>query len=149
MKHFFWPTVAFTLILSACQQPVTEHVSDAVVKLPAVAGHPGAGYFTLHGGAERNKLVQVSSPQVGRVELHESIMKGGMMSMSAIEGGIDVPIDGEVKFQPGGKHAMLFEIDPKVTAGAKVKLNFAYSSGKIMEVDAEVKAAGDMGSHQH
>jgi periplasmic copper chaperone A len=147
MRYFalFLPLIA----LSACQSKPVEGVTDARVTLPAVAGRPGAAYFTLNGGEADNRLLQVTSPQVIRIELHESMMKGGMMSMAAIEGGVAVPAGTKVEFKPGGKHAMLFDIAPAVKAGSKIKLTLTYANGRAVEVDANVKPAGEGGGHAH
>jgi periplasmic copper chaperone A len=72
-----------------------------------------------------------------------------MMTMSALEGGVAVPRGGKVKFEPGGKHAMLFDINPKVGPGTMMKLNFTYADGRVIETEAKVKAAGDMAGHAH
>jgi copper(I)-binding protein len=136
------------LVLVGCGAKPVEGVSDVRISLPAVPGRPGAAYFTLKGGEKDNRLLQLSSPQIIRTELHESKMEGGVMSMTAIEGGVAVPSGGTVKFEPGGKHAMLFDINPSVKAGGKIKLSFTYADGRVIETDATVKAAGDAG-HEH
>jgi periplasmic copper chaperone A len=140
--------ISVLLVLAACGAKPVEGVSDAQISLPAVAGRPGAAYFTLNGGEKDNRLLQISSPQIIRTELHESKMANGVMSMTAIEGGVAVPSGGTVKFEPGGKHAMLFDINPAVKAGGKIKLSFTYADGRVIEADAAVKAAGDAG-HAH
>ncbi len=138
------------IALMSCGSKPVEGVTNARITLPAVAGRPGAAYFTLNGGEQDNRLMQVTSPQVIRVELHESIMKGGMMSMAAIEGGVAVPKGMKVEFEPSGKHAMLFDIAPAVKAGGKIKLTFTYANGRAVEVDADVKPAGEGGGdHAH
>jgi periplasmic copper chaperone A len=140
------------IALSSCGAKPVEQVTDARVTLPAVAGRPGAAYFTLHGGERPNLLLEISSPQVMRVELHDMIESGGTMHMSAIEGGIDVPAGDEVAFAPGGKHAMLFDISPSVKPGRKMPLSFRYTDGRVIEVQAEVRAPGDADagkSHNH
>lgn len=146
------------IALMSCGSKPVEGVTNARITLPAVAGRPGAAYFTLNGGEQDNRLMQVTSPQVIRVELHESMMKGGpstssggaMMSMAAIEGGVAVPKGTKVEFQPSGKHAMLFDLAPAVKAGGKIKLTFTYANGRAVEVDADVKPAGEGGGdHAH
>ncbi len=156
MRQFAIPLLISALAMSACQKSAIENVTEAVVQLPAVAGRPGVAYFTLTGGATANRLMQVSSPQIVKIELHESKMmspstdsRQAVMTMAPIEAGVEVPAGGVVKFEPGGKHAMLFDINPKIGPGAKMKLSFTYSNGRMIEVDADVKAAGAAGKHQH
>ena len=149
MRQFLVFGAVPLLALSACQKPAVEGVAEARVQLPAVAGRPGAAYFTLNGGAADNRLLQVTSPQVVRIELHQSGMKGGMMTMEPLDGGVAVPAGGSVAFEPGGKHAMLFDITPAAKPGGKLSLTFTYANGRVVAVDADVKAAGDGGGHQH
>ncbi len=146
MRHFLCLAV---LLVAGCGAKPVEGVTDATVTLPAVPGRPGAAYFTLNGGAADNRLMQISAPQIVRIELHESSMKNGMMTMNALEGGVAVPAGGKVKFAPGGKHAMLFDINPKVGPGTTMKLNFTYANGRVIPVEATVKAAGDVAGHAH
>jgi periplasmic copper chaperone A len=144
MRNFLVPLVAVCLA-SACQQavPGAARVEGATVRLPAVAGNPGAGYFTLHGGPVDDRLMSVSSPLAVRSEMHD--MKMGdhmMMSMSVIDGGVALPAGGLVRFSSGSKHLMLFDISPKVAAGGKMPLVLAFASGAKLQTDAEVVAAG-------
>lgn len=99
----------------------------------------------------------MSSPQVIRVELHDNIMAGGpstgsggaMMKMTPLDAGVTVTSGGQVAFAPGGKHAMLFDINPAVKAGGTVELRFAYANGRAISAIAKVVAAGDVGAHAH
>jgi len=145
------PFLALTalLTLAACQKneaapaPAAEvSVTDAIIRLAPIEGRPSAAYFTLHGGKVPDRLEAVTSPRAATIDLHESKMQGGMMSMSPLTG-VDVPVGGSVAFKPGGNHAMLFGMDPAVKAGASVPLTFAFQSGKKIEVEAKAIAAGD------
>lgn len=133
------------LVLAACQQsiPKAASVDSAWVRLPAVAGRPGAAYFTIHGGAVEDRLMSVGSPQAIRAEMHDMSMDGGVMKMAAIEGGLAVPAKGDVAFTSGGKHVMLFDISPQALPGGKMTLTFTMASGQKLETEAAVVAAGD------
>lgn len=115
--------------------------SDAMVRLPAVTGRPGAAYFTIQGGAEATTLLGVSSPAAIRTELHEMKHEGGMMPMAPLQD-VPVPAGQAVKFEPGGKHVMLYDIAPDVRAGGTVPLKLSFANGRTLEVNAVVKAAG-------
>ena len=149
MRHLIACALAAGLFVTGCGQKPVEHVTDAIVRLPAVTGSPGAAYFILHGGPAENRLMNVSSPQVIRVELHDNIMAGGMMKMTPLDAGVTVTSGGQVAFTPGGKHAMLFDINPAVKAGGAVELRFAYANGRTISAIAKVVAAGDVGTHEH
>ena len=136
--------VAAGLLVAGCQQkaePVT--VDGAWIRLPAVAGNPGAAYFTLHGGTAPATLLAVSAPFAVRSELHES-MKGheGMMSMASVKD-VAVAPKAVVRFEPGGKHVMLFDVAPTLQPGAKAPLSLSFADGKKLRVEAVVDGAGD------
>ena len=142
MRHFV--LMPMLLAVAGCQQavPKAASVDSAWVRLPAVAGRPGAAYFTIHGGAVEDRLMEVGSPQAIRTEMHDMSMDG-VMKMAAIEGGLAVPAKGEVAFTSGGKHVMLFDISPQALPGGKMTLTFIMASGQKLETEAAVVAAGD------
>lgn len=123
-------------------------VSEAWVRLPAVAGRPGAAYFTLTSNGAPTKLVSVTSPDVERIELHDSMSEGGMMKMAPLTD-TAFPADGKMEFAPGGKHAMLFGIDPKIQPGGKIRLTFTFDPAPAVTAEAEARAAGDPGHSGH
>lgn len=118
-----------------------ETVENAWVRLPAVDGRPAAAYFTLNGGEAGDTLLAVDSERVATIELHETTMEDGAMRMRPIMSA-DVPAGETVAFEPGGRHAMLFGIDPEITPGTPVSLNFRFDSGRDVSVDAVTIAAG-------
>jgi len=143
MRHI--ALTSLLLALAGCQQPAPKaaSVDHAWVRLPAVPGRPGAAYFTIHGGAIEDRLMAVASPQAIRAEMHDMSMDGGIMKMAPIDGGLTVPAKGEVAFDSGGKHVMLFDISPKALPGGKMTLTFTMASGQKLETEAAVIAAGD------
>lgn len=142
--------LAATLLaaITGCGGPATLSVDDAYVRLPAVAGRPGVAYFTIHGGPEATRLLSVTSPVVVRTELHESMSGGGMATMAPLR---DVPVaaSAELTFAPGGRHAMLFDINARVKPGKNIPLLFTFANNQRIEVDAPVIAAGDTAHHHH
>lgn len=135
-------TLFLAATLAGCGKPAPLFVDNAYVRLPAVAGRPGVAYFTVHGGKDTATLVSVTSPLVVKSELHESMSQGGMASMEPVKD-VPVPAKATLKFAPGGKHVMLFDINKSVEAGGKVTLVFTFSNNERLEVEAPVIAAGD------
>jgi copper(I)-binding protein len=138
-------------LLAGCQQASEAGADHAWIRLPGVAGRPGAAYFTIHGGAKPTTLVAVSAPFAIRAEMHESMpdmsmpMDHGMepaMTMAPVK---DVAVQPrtEVKFAPGGKHVMLFDMAPRVQSGDTVPLTLAFADGRKVEVKAKVVGAGE------
>lgn len=136
--------------VTACEPaPKTIFVADAQVRLPAVSGRPGAAFFTLKGGPTEDRLMAVTSPLAVRTELHDMVMSGNVMRMTPIEGGVLIPAGGEVRFESGGKHVMLFDLSPKAQAGSKLPIEFRFSSGTVLNAEAEIVAAGAAADDHH
>ena len=153
MRRTFFAVTALAA-LAACQPKGAEKpaITDVSVQLPAVAGAPAAAYFTLTGGRADDQLLRIDSAVVDKIELHESIMNGGVMTMRPL-GQVPVPAGAKVEFARGGKHAMLFGIDARITPGTGVPMLFTFASGTKIEVEAKSVAAGgggdDMGGMHH
>jgi periplasmic copper chaperone A len=128
-----------------------QNVEGAWVRLSAVSGNPSAAYFKVNGGPVADRLMSVSTPLAIRAELHSMKMEGGMMKMDAIKDGVAVPAKGEIAFESGGKHVMLFDVSPKVIAGGEMPLTLSFASGAMLETKAKVVAAGadEPGHHNH
>lgn len=118
-------------------------VDGAVVRLPIVPGRPAAGYFTLTGGARADRLVAVTTPMAGRVEMHSMAMVDGVMRMRA-EPGFDVPARGALRFARGGNHLMLFDLTADAKPGARVPLTFRFQSGATLQAVAVAESANPM-----
>lgn len=136
--------LAAALLSSACHRATeAPTIGQAWVRLPAVAGQPGAAYFTIRGGRRAARLVRIESALAARAELHESMAgAGGMTGMRPL-GGIDVSAGGTISFAPGGRHVMLFAIDPAVKPGTAIPLRFGFADGHTAEAEAKTVAAGE------
>ena len=136
-------TACAAMFLTSCAPDPVLRVVDARVRLAATPKNPAAGYFTVVGGPKADRLLDVSSPVVIRTELHESMKMGAMMSMKPIEGGIEIPAGGVVEFKPGGKHAMMFNVNPGIVPPRTLPMIFVFASGERITADAKVLLAGD------
>lgn len=134
------------LALAACTPAASDgvQVKYAWARLSPVAGRPSALYFTLTGANRPDRLVAIESALVKRIELHQSMGGGdhGMMTMRPLSG-VDVPANGSALFQPGGNHAMLFDVDPAIRPGTAIPVRFRFASGRAVEAEAKTVGAGD------
>ncbi|MGD9809763.1 MAG: copper chaperone PCu(A)C [Sphingobium sp.] len=127
--------------LVSCADPAPLYVDQAWVKTNANPEAPAAGYFTVHGGEQAVKLLRVTTDGALRVEMHESVMKDGMMTMEPMDS-VDIPAKTDVKFAPGGKHVMLFGLNPAVAETGKLTFTMLFSNGDRLIVDAPIQQAG-------
>lgn len=117
-------------------------VTDAWVRLPAVAGRPAAGYFMVMGKDRPATIVGVASPSTKKAEMHETTMAGGMMRMAPLQK-LTVGKGQMVMFKPGGKHVMLFGLDPTIKPGGTVRLDLKLENGSTTTVMAKAVGAAD------
>ncbi|HEX4693315.1 MAG TPA: copper chaperone PCu(A)C [Sphingomonas sp.] len=133
--------IAAMLIATGCQQHDVT-VEHPWVRLSAVPANPSAAYFTLKGGAKDETLTAVAAPAAQRAEMHESMGSGGMMTMTPVKL-VAVRAGDSVEFKPGGKHVMLFGLNPAVKPGTTTPLILTFASGRTATVKARIVGAGD------
>jgi periplasmic copper chaperone A len=142
--------LAATLMLglTSCDTAKYEEAGaeNVWVRLPAVPGRPGAAYFTLRAGVDTLTLDGIESPQVERIELHQTMTDPGRISSMAKIGEVEIPAKEIVRFAPGGRHAMLFGIDPSIKPGDRITLTFRLSPPVEIVAEAEVRGPGE--SHE-
>lgn len=138
----WWTIAAGALMLAGCLKPAAIETEDPWVRLPAVAGRPASGYFTLHSGAMPTRLVAVSADRAIRTEMHRSMTANGTMTMQPVRN-LPLPAHGTIRFAPGGLHLMLFGLDPALKKGDATILTFTFADGSRLERKAWAVSAGD------
>lgn len=154
--------LALGLALSACQQEAKAPeapasatpdakpgvaVADARLVLPAVKGNPGVAYFTLaNSDTKAVALAAVAVDGAGKAEMHQTV--GG--KMGPVDR-VDIDPNASVSFAPGGLHVMLFDLDPKLTAGSTAELTLIFADGDKLSTQVPIQAAGEaaMGGMDH
>jgi hypothetical protein len=106
-----------------------------------------AAYFVVHNnGKTADRLLSVDSPVAGKAELHEHIMKDGLMKMQQVQS-VEVPAGSEAKFAPMGYHVMLLELKDKskLVDGQHfpLTLHFEKSGDLTVEVAVQKQAPAD------
>lgn len=106
----------------------------------AMGGANSAAYMVIRNtGSAADKLVKAASNVAQTVELHTVEMKDGVMQMRPVEGGIDIPANGEVQLKPGGFHVMLIGLKQDLKAGEKVALTLEFEKAGALDVQADVR----------
>lgn len=154
MKTLTLPGLALLTLVAACgsgekaapagAEIPTVAVADALCRPTPNGRHMTACYMTLTAtGADR--LVSVSSPRAGRIEIHESKMEGGMMMMSELRDGMPLPAGQAVELKPGGNHLMLLGVSEPMVEGETVALTLTFEKAAALGVHAPVRtpAAGE------
>lgn len=141
LRHWF-KTGLLAAALAGCGGPAHLDVEEAWVRLPAVAGRPAAAYFTVRGGPSAATLRRVTADLAIRAEMHESMAgHGGAMSMRPT-GPVPIATGAEVRFEPGGRHIMLFDLDRRAKPGATTMLTLVFDDRRLYR-KAWIVGAGD------
>ncbi len=136
-KTLFTTTaLAGSVLVSVAAQGIT--VKDAWVRT-SVPGQMATGAFMKITARENSRLVALSSPVAGVVEVHEMKMDDGIMKMRAVEGGLDLPAGKTVELKPGGYHVMLMDLKAALPKDSMVPLTLVFKDARGVEHKVELK----------
>lgn len=139
MLLIFSVLMALPFVASAQEGDIV--VSGEWARPILIAGRPGGAYFHVkNNGAEADKLINATSSISPRVEVHQHTMKDGVMKMSQMEGGLEIPAGGEVELKPGSYHIMMFDTDNKYAPGDKIDLKLEFEKAGMIEKTLVVRA---------
>ena len=154
MTTLILPTLA-TVVIALIGAPAIAQttVKDAWVR-GTVAQQKSTGAFMQITAIAGGKLVSVSTPAAGVVEIHEMKMDGSTMQMRALPGGLDLPAGKAVDLKPGGYHLMLMDLTAPLKAGDTVALTLVVEARdgqrQTLVVQVPVKAlGGGMAAHHN
>lgn len=150
------------LTMSACSSPVAAGISvkDPWVRPVSAMGEPtpaadasgegmgememaggpvSAAYMTITNGGAADRLLKAEGDVAASIELHTMIEENGVMQMRPVEGGIEVPANGDLVLKPGGYHIMLIGVQRDLKMGDKVSLTLQFEKAGTVKVEAQVR----------
>lgn len=129
-------------------------VVDGSIRPGLTADRPSAAYFTITGGPAPVALVAVTADAAQRAEMHETVRENGVVSMRAIQR-VPVAANETVRFAPGGRHVMLFGLNPTAVRAGRTPMVFIFSNNDriiadmIITPDQDGAATGGSTSGEH
>ena len=122
--------------------------AQVVVKDPwvrtTVPSQQATGAFMQLSSSQDVKLVMVSSPVAGVVEVHEMKMENGIMTMRPV-GALALPAGQTIKLKSGGLHLMMMDLKKQIKAGDEVPLTLVFEGAQGKRETLEVKAVAGLG----
>lgn len=106
--------LALVAVAAGCSPALPDGlvIEDARVREPAPGRDMTAGYFTARNTSAADiVLVAARSPAARAVEMHVSEADGDVMRMRRLEQ-VEIGAGETVRFEPGGRHLMLFGVSP-------------------------------------
>jgi periplasmic copper chaperone A len=127
------------LSASAFAQSVAVDVKDAWAR-PTVGQQSSTGAYMKLTASSPLKVVDVSSPAAGIVEIHEMFMDKDVMKMRAVNP-LVLPAGQAVELKPGGLHVMLMDLKAPLKAGDVIPIQLTLEGAGGQRQVLEVKAA--------
>lgn len=97
-----------------------------------------AGYMVLSSSVQ-DRLISASSPAASMVEIHQSEMKDGMMSMHEVDA-IDLNAGEKLHMSPGGYHLMIMGLSKPLNAGSVLPIELQFEKAGSVTVELSVEA---------
>jgi copper(I)-binding protein len=141
MNRIFRAVALSSLVSAAFILPAHAQV---MVKDPwvraTVSQQKATGAFMQLTSPEDARLVEVSTPVAGVVEIHEMKMEKEVMRMRAMPGGLELPAGKMVELKSGGYHIMLMDLKQQVAEGSSVPLTLVFEGKDKKRSSVEIKA---------
>ncbi|WP_416883087.1 copper chaperone PCu(A)C [Marivita sp.] len=140
--------VALASVLPAFAEITIE---DAYARSASPMAKSGAAFMMIKNSGEADRLIAASSDAAARTELHTHLEgENGVMRMVHVEEGFELPADGMIAMQRGGKHVMLMGLNAPMEQGATVTvtLTFEKAGDVVVEVPVDLERQ-DHGGMNH
>ena len=153
MRHIF--LIAAALAVTACDGDHSHshggegiEISSARINAPLPGQTTGVAFLRLDNHGEDDRLLAVSSPVSGRVEIHTHLNEDGVMKMRRVDG-VDLPHGKAVELKPGSYHIMLFESEMQIGDEAVLTLDFEKADDLTVVAPIQQRGAKPDGDKSH
>jgi hypothetical protein len=143
-------SIAATLFATAARAEDVK-AGDLVITQAWSRATPGGaktagGYLTIENkGSAPDKLTGVSADVAGKVDVHEMVMKNGVMTMRPVDDGLTIDPGKTVKLAPGGYHLMMTDLKSPLKQGDKVPVTLEFEKAGKVAVTLDVQGVGAKG----
>jgi periplasmic copper chaperone A len=145
--------LALTLALAGTAAPAPAQefkAGDIIVDKAWARATPkgadiGAGYFVVHNNGASPDTLTGGSADFATLEIHEMKTEGGVMKMTEVKNGLDIPAHTTIRLAPGGYHIMFTHLTRPLTKGEKVKATLTFEHSGSVEVEFPVEEVGASG----
>ncbi|NEJ73726.1 DUF1775 domain-containing protein [Rhizobium phaseoli] len=106
-------------------------------------GQPvGGGFFTVkNNGQTDDRLLSVTSPAAGEVQIHEMVTKDNVMRMRQLKDGIAIAAGQTVKLEPGNLHLMFQKVKTPFKQGDSVAVTLTFEKAGKVDLVLQVLSA--------
>lgn len=119
----------------------TMRVTQAWSRATPPGAPVGVAYFTIENSGTEDTLLGITCALAARVEMHATSTVGGLMQMRK-EDTLQIPANSSVRFEPGGRHAMLLGLKQPLTEGQPIALTLLFKNAGAVSIEATVVGLG-------
>jgi periplasmic copper chaperone A len=135
--------VASATLLAPCAHAGDYRLGSIAVRQPwsrpAQAGMNAVGFMTIaNTGKTPVTLKRAESPAVSEVQMHQSAMANGVMTMRGLDKGVVIPAGGQIVFAPGGYHFMLISLKRAQGVGQKLPVTLVFDKDRKLKIELDV-----------
>ena len=121
-------------------------ISQAWSRATARGAKVGAGYLTIENkGSAPDRLIGAASDVAGKAEIHQMIMRNGLMRMRPLDKGLEIAPGQTVKLAPDGYHVMLMELKSQLKQGDKLPITLEFEKAGKVTVTFDIESVGSKG----
>lgn len=149
---FTFRTLAATAAIAFAMPAFAEgiEIADPYARSASPTAKTGAAFMQIINHDEADRLINASSPAADLVQLHTHLEgDDGVMKMMHVEEGFDLPEDGTLHLQRGGKHVMLMGLTSPLEQGATVSVTLTFEKAGDMVLDVPVDLERMPGGMDH
>lgn len=133
-----WLVLLSVFILAACGAVATDgpdevsgtelRIEGAWARTVPLPDGNSAIYFTVINPLDQpDRLLSVHT-EVGMAETHETVVEEGVYKMLPRAEGFEVPAQGTLTLEQGGKHVMVMGVPEPLAVGATISATFTFAS---------------------
>ncbi len=137
MKYVLFAFGALFLLAGCTPQEEATSSNEQTLRVENAWVRPGhvdgmsALYFTvINDRGIPDTLGAILVPVAGRVEMHETRTEEGMSVMKPLRR-VPIPPHGRVTFEPGGKHAMLLQLQRNLEVGDTLDVSLIFTQDTL------------------
>ncbi len=107
------------------------------------------GFLKLNNHGDKvDALIAAESPISRHIELHNHMMKDGVMKMVKVDE-ISIPANGSVALEPGSFHLMIFNPTQTLKEGDRFPVTLSFKNGGKVKVEMAVESKSHMQNHMN
>lgn len=134
--------------IAGAQAAEAVKVTDYWIKEAPMGSKVAAGFVTLESPVD-GKLVGVSSPDAGTVEIHTMAVEKGIVSMRPVADGLALPQGKPVVMKPQGLHLMFIDLNKSFRSGDTIPVTLTFDDASSQTVQMPIRSEGQSAHEDH